>query len=95
MKTHELKIWPQFFEAVKSGVKTFELRVNDREFQTGDMVRLVEWDPEMRVTDLEGGPPYKVKLGGSTGSYLDFFIGYILPVDGTRVVFSLVKELDK
>jgi len=42
---HELKIWPQYYEAVANGSKTFELRKNDREFQKGDEVVLKEYDP--------------------------------------------------
>ena len=30
MKTHNLKILPEFFEAVANGMKTFELRKDDR-----------------------------------------------------------------
>lgn len=44
-KTHELKtLWP-FWEAVADGTKTFELRKNDRDFQTGDRLRLVRTVP--------------------------------------------------
>ena len=38
MKTHDLKILPEYFEAVTSGMKTFELRKDDRGFATGDHV---------------------------------------------------------
>ena len=41
---HALKIQPQYFEAVRSEVKTFELRKNDRDFRTGDFLALNEWD---------------------------------------------------
>jgi hypothetical protein len=43
--THELKIWPIYFDARKDGKKTFELRVNDRDFKVGDRVLLKEWCP--------------------------------------------------
>jgi len=43
-KIHELKILPEYFDAVRSGDKRFELRKNDRDFHSGDILRLKEWD---------------------------------------------------
>lgn len=40
---HELKTWPQFFEAISSGRKTFQVRRNDRGFNAGDTLWLREW----------------------------------------------------
>lgn len=42
---HELKTWPQFFEAVATGKKTFEVRKADRQFAVGEVIRVREWDP--------------------------------------------------
>lgn len=42
---HELKCHPVFFEAVKSGDKTFEIRYNDRDFKEGQGIRLKEYSP--------------------------------------------------
>lgn len=48
---HYLKILPQYFEPVSTGVKTFEIRKNDRGFNAGDTVTLDEWDDqEQRYT---------------------------------------------
>ena len=46
MKTHELKILPQYFQAAWNGTKTFEIRKNDRDYQVGDVLVLKEWDGE-------------------------------------------------
>ena len=42
--THELKIRPDYFSAVASGHKKFELRRNDRNFKVDDRLLLREWD---------------------------------------------------
>ncbi|MBO9706786.1 MAG: DUF3850 domain-containing protein [Caulobacter sp.] len=46
MNRHELKTWPKYFAAVRSGKKRFEIRRNDREFAVGDVLVLREFDPE-------------------------------------------------
>lgn len=40
--THELKIRPEFFSAVCTGVKRAELRKNDRDYRVGDTLHLME-----------------------------------------------------
>jgi hypothetical protein len=44
--THNLKIHPEYFQAVIMGAKTFEIRKNDREFEVGDLLKLSEFEPE-------------------------------------------------
>jgi Domain of unknown function (DUF3850) len=47
---HELKCWPQFFQAIKFGHKRHDLRrADDREFRVGDRLLLREYDPETRA----------------------------------------------
>ena len=41
----EKKIWPEFFEKVKSDEKRFEIRLADFECNPGDVLVLREWDP--------------------------------------------------
>lgn len=44
MMIHELKILPEYFEAVAGGAKSFELRKDDRGFTVGDKIILKEWN---------------------------------------------------
>jgi ASC-1-like (ASCH) protein len=62
MRLHELKILPEYFHAVRDGIKTFEIRENDRKFQLGDDVLLHEYDPDN---------------GGYTGYNIKVIITYI------------------
>ena len=43
---HELKVWPEYFQEVWIGNKTFELRKNDRDYQVGNTLILKEWCPK-------------------------------------------------
>ncbi|HAU65829.1 MAG: hypothetical protein A2017_17615 [Lentisphaerae bacterium GWF2_44_16] len=44
--TIKKKVWPVYFEAIISGKKKYELRLNDFEINEGDVLLLEEWDPE-------------------------------------------------
>jgi len=42
------KIWPEYFQKILDGDKTFELRLADFECQPGDTLVLEEWDTEIK-----------------------------------------------
>ena len=66
---HELKISPEYFDAVDSDIKPFEVRRNDRPFRVGDSLWLREFiDPS---SQLYAGVPY-------TGRTTHKIITYIL-----------------
>lgn len=50
MKHHVLKSWPVFFVPLISCSRSFDLRKDDRGFEVGDELILLEWD---RDDDLE------------------------------------------
>jgi len=62
------KIWPEYFELIKSGRKRVELRVADFDLKEGDTLILEEWDP---------------KVGEYTGRKIEKRVGYVLryPLD--------------
>ena len=61
---HELKCWPEYFQAVLDGVKMFEIRKNDRDFKVGDWLHLQEWCPK---TQAYTGRSTKREVVYSTG----------------------------
>jgi len=45
---HEKKIWPEYFQEILDGKKTYELRLADWECNEGDILVLQEWDPKTK-----------------------------------------------
>ena len=43
---HDLKVLPEYYEAIERGDKNFELRKNDRNYAVNDFLNLHEWDGE-------------------------------------------------
>lgn len=59
---HKVKCWPAFFASIYAGQKTHEIRINDRDYQSGHVVRLLEYEPSQAVF---------------TGAVLDVLITYL------------------
>lgn len=68
MSEHVLKCPEPYFTAVKEGHKTFEARPNDRAFQTGDVLVLL--DPESRHSEC--GETCGARLNGSIRRVVTF-----------------------
>jgi hypothetical protein len=56
----EKKIWPEYFDAVSNGEKTFEVRLADFDCQPDDILILREWDPK---TEAYTGRQIEKKVG--------------------------------
>lgn len=50
---HELKTLPIYYQAVEKGLKTFEIRRNDRNYKCGDLLILKEYDKGNGYTGKE------------------------------------------
>lgn len=48
-RIHVLKAWPQYFAGVANKNKPFELRLDDRKYQVGEILLLREWRPELHA----------------------------------------------
>lgn len=48
MRKVEKKVWPKFFEEIKSGKKNFEVRLADWRCRPGDVLVLHEWNPRTK-----------------------------------------------
>lgn len=75
MKIHELKTVDPFFEMVKTGKKKFELRKNDRDFLTGDILILKHYYAE---GNLFSGDIVAVRVTGVLDQFVGLQQGYCI-----------------
>lgn len=70
---HELKVWPEHFELLRTGMKKFEIRRSDRPFEIGHILSLQEWSPvnhrysgrqlRFKITCIYQGEQYGIMAG--------------------------------
>lgn len=56
---HDVKSWGMFYQDIKTGERTSDIRKNDRRYAVGDVMNLKEYDP---VTATYTGDSQKVKI---------------------------------
>lgn len=79
--THELKIHPEYYKDVLLGLKKVEIRLNDRNYQEGDLLILNEFDP--KTEKYTGGQvkrkvDYILKCQGIQPDYVGLQISKLL-----------------
>jgi len=75
--THDLKCWPGPFAAVASGLKTFEIRKDDRPYAVGDTLILREWCPGLYEDAIaDGCTPVEAVAFAYTGARCDVRVSY-------------------
>lgn len=65
----EKKIWPEYFDEVAKGDKSFELRLADFACRKGDVLVLKEWDPKTKEY---------------TGRVIEKRVGYVSKIDSYK-----------
>lgn len=82
MTVHRLKTLPDYWEAVASGDKNFEVRRDDRGFQKGDILELVRIPRTENGIRTDGwGPPEMLRRRVTwvlTGGQLGIEPGYVV-----------------
>jgi len=82
---HELKIWPEYYDAVADWSKPFEYRTTDRPFSVGDTLILRDYDPATQ--DYTGRPALVREIsyiltGGEAMEILGFKNEWKVAADG-------------
>ena len=79
---HELKIHPEHYKEVLLGLKKVEVRLNDRNYQSGDLLILNEFDPK---TEKYTGSQLKRKV--------DYIITNVSGLEQNYVIMQISKPL--
>lgn len=93
VRTHDLKTWPEPFQEIIEGRKRHEIRVDDRMFNVGDLLRIREWQPGDAMPLHDGGYTGReitvrvtYKTAGGQWSLPELLcVMSIVPVDGTQI----------
>jgi ASC-1-like (ASCH) protein len=80
--THELKTHPKYYKDVLLGLKKVEVRLNDRNYQEGDLLILNEFDPKTEKY-----------TGGQVKRKVDYIIREVDGLTPDYVIMQISKPL--
>lgn len=76
----EKKLWPQYFQEILDGNKTYELRLADWDCQKGDTLVLKEWNPDTKEF---------------TGRVLVKQVGYVARIKPHQLPFWSAEDVEE
>jgi len=93
MTAHSLKTHPEEFRSTKNGLKLAEFRLDDRDYQVGDVLILEEWNPETRsyTNDVLWALVRHVQRGGKFG-IPDGYVMMSIDVEENAMKVQKVEE---
>jgi uncharacterized protein YqfB (UPF0267 family) len=79
MTTHEIKCYPEYYQDLVSGIKTFEVRKNDRDYQVGDVLHIYEFDGLGYTGNHRMFQVTYILTGGRFGIEPDYVVMAVIP----------------
>lgn len=92
LKVHQLKTDPEVFEAVSQGLKTFEIRKNDREFGVGDQLHLLE--TKYTGAGMKAGLPLEYTGRECTRAVSHILTGPLYGLEQGWVILSFSRDAE-
>lgn len=93
--THVLKTHPHLFAAMKRGAKNFDVRKDDRAFQTGDILVIKYFDPDDESTKHPRPPMPEDKEREPMSFRITFVLrGGQFGIEAGYVVLGLVRTTE-
>ncbi len=80
MQTIKKKTWPDLFEKILNGEKTYEFRLADFNIEPGDKLILEEWDPKTKEY---------------TGRKIEKIAGHVGKIDLDNYAYWTKEEAEK
>lgn len=92
--THEIKILPEHYDKLRAGVKTFEVRKDDRGYSVGDTLLLREWSHNLytgRIAECKISDIYRGEFCQEGYCIISFHLTF--PAEVPRIPVPVFMEL--